>query len=292
MNYFLGSILGLACGLATTVSWAACRDDGVQLQVLGSGGPGHAAGRASTAYVLWQDGESRFMVDAGSGSKDQFHQAGADLEQIRLLALSHLHPDHSAELPAILWPFGAAFALAGPTAGNGFPSVQDFIAGMIGPGGVYPVLNDRVDLDIIEVDVSGSRVSEVWRQEAVRVRGRSVPHGNVPAIGYRFEFNDKSIAFASDQNGSDPGFIDFIDGADILVIHLAAQEDSTGLVAELHAKPSVWGQMASRAEVGEVVVSHISTSSDQVLQQSLAILRDNYAGPVTVAEDLLCIELD
>ncbi|MEQ8952854.1 MAG: MBL fold metallo-hydrolase, partial [Gammaproteobacteria bacterium] len=225
MNNKCAAILGLLFVTAAGPSWSACREDGLQLQVLGSGGPGHAAGRASTAYVLWQNGASRFMVDAGSGSKDQFHQAGVNLAQIELLALSHLHPDHSAELPAILWPAGASFAIAGPSSGNQFPSIGDFIAGQFGPQGVYPILGDRVNLDVIEVDAAGDQVSEVWQQGEARVRGRRVPHGNVPAIGYRFDFADASIAFTSDQNGSDPGFIDFIDGVDFLVIHLAANED-------------------------------------------------------------------
>mgnify|MGYP002634270369 CR=1 FL=1 len=40
------------------------------------------------------DGVSRFMVDAGSGIKDQFHQTCANSDDIELVALSHLHPDH------------------------------------------------------------------------------------------------------------------------------------------------------------------------------------------------------
>ena len=102
---------------------------------------------------------------------------------------------------------------------------------------------------------------------------------------------DASIAFSSDQNGSDPAYIDFIRDVDVLVIHMAVNEDATGFVAQLHAKPSVWGQMAQRGGVGRVLVSHIGAGSEQALQPSLDILGENYPGPVTVGEDLICVEV-
>ncbi|MCY4508352.1 MAG: MBL fold metallo-hydrolase, partial [Acidobacteria bacterium] len=58
-----------------------------------------------------------------------------------------------------------------------------------------------------------------------------------------------------------------------------------------HARPSVWGALAAEAGVGRVVASHVSTSSPQVLADSLGYLRAAYGGPVTVAEDLLCVPL-
>lgn len=268
---------------------AACSTSGVQLQVLGSGGPGDAMGRASSAYVLWIDGESKILVDAGSGSKNLFHQSGATMEQIELVALSHLHPDHSVELPAILWPGGGAFDLAGPNGSDVFPSISRFSQLVFGEEGVYEVFQGRVDINVIELNTA--QVSQVWQQDGITVTSMGVPHGNVPTLGYRVEVGDTSIGFTSDQTGSNPAFVEFIRGVDALVIHMSANEDSTGIVAQLHAKPSVWGQMAESADAGQVVVSHISTSDPDQLQSNLAILSENYAGPVVVSEDLMCIDL-
>lgn len=281
----------LSC-LASGSVWSACvGDSSLQLQILGSGGPAASSGRASASYVLWIDGVGRILVDAGSGTKDQFHSSGANLDDIELVALSHLHPDHSVELPGILWPAGGSFSVAGPSAAGVFPSVETFLARLFGPNGAFQILGDRVDLAPISVDVSADEPIEVWRAGDLLVRGRGVPHGNVPTIGYRVDLGDSSVAFTSDQNGSDPSFNDFIQGVDVLVIHMGGTEESIGAIAELHAKPSVWGQMATAADVGRVVVSHISTSSPDVLNTSLAVLRDNYSGPVTVGEDLMCVEV-
>jgi ribonuclease BN (tRNA processing enzyme) len=284
-----------AVALATVIcapsAMSKCLASGVQLQILGSGGPGAAGGRASSGYVLWIDGVSRFMVDAGSGTKDQFHRAGANSDDIRFVALSHLHPDHSAELPAIFWPAGGNFQISGPTGSAEFPSIENFIDTMFGDNGAYRVLGPRLDLDLVTVDTTKVEPTAVWNADNVAVFAKGVPHGDVPTLAYKFEFGNTSIVFASDQNGSDPSFIDFTQGADYLVIHLAGAEDATGAIAQLHAKPSVWGAMAADADVEHVIVSHITAMNSQALDASLSTLLPAYSGAITVGEDLMCIDL-
>ena len=283
------AVLGLL--LVVKPALAACGETGVQLQILGSGGPGRSAGRASAGYLVWIDGISRILVDAGGGIKQRFHAAGADLGDVGLLALSHFHPDHSAEVPALLWPGGARVRVAGPSGSGAFPSLNDWLDGLFGPAGVFRVLAGRLDLDAVTVDVGTREPAEVWRDGDVRVRGIGVPHADVPTVGYRVDVGDVSVGFSSDQNGSDSAFVELVRDADVLVVHLGGAETSAGRSAELHARPSVWGALAAEAGVGRVVASHVSTSSPQVLAESLAYLRAAYGGPITVAEDLLCVPL-
>ena len=47
--------------------------------------------------------------------------------------------------------------------------------------------------------------------------------------------------------------------------------------------------MATDANAGQVIISHITTSEE--LEAGEAHLRSTYDGPVTVAEDLLCVEV-
>jgi ribonuclease BN (tRNA processing enzyme) len=284
-------VAALGFFLAVQPALAACGETGVQLQILGSGGPGASAGRASAGYLVWIDGAGRILVDAGGGIKQRFHASGADLGDVGLLALSHFHPDHAAEVPALLWPQGAALRVAGPSGSSGFPALDDWLDGLFGPRGVFRVLAGRLELDAVTVDVTAGAPAEVWRDGDVRVSGIGVPHADVPAVGYRVDVGDASVAFSSDQNGSDPAFIEFVRDVDVLVVHLGRGEDATGRGAELHARPSVWGALAAEAGVGRLVASHISTSSPQVLADSLAYLRAAYPGPITVGEDLLCVAL-
>ena len=289
----LRSVVLAALGLLLAVkpALAACGETGVQLQILGSGGPGASAGRASAGYLVWIDGAGRILVDAGGGIKQRFHASGADLGDVGLLALSHFHPDHSAEVPALLWPGGARLRVAGPSGSVAFPSLDDWLDGLFGPGGVFRVLAGRLELEAVTVDVTTGAPAEIWRDGDVRVRGIGVPHADVPAVGYRVDVGDVSLAFSSDQNGSDPAFVEFARDVDVLVVHLGRGEASTGRAVDLHARPSVWGALAAEARVGRVVASHVSTSSPQVLADSLTVLGAAYGGPVTVGEDLLCVPL-
>jgi ribonuclease BN (tRNA processing enzyme) len=293
----LRTILGLAtvaCGFSAP-AWSACvvsSTTDLQLQILGSGGPRGSNGRGSASYLLWIDGVGRVLIDTGGGTKDQFFSAGGNLADVQLIALSHLHPDHSAELPALLWPDTLSFDVAGPSAGNVFPSIDEWLDRMFAAGGAFEISGPRLDLNPIVVDIASRASVDIWQSGDLRITGRGVPHGEVPTIGYRVDLGDSSIAFSSDQNGSDPAWVEFIEGVDVLVIHLGGPENSTGMVANLHAKPSVWGQMAEAAGVGRVIVSHISTPSADVLAESLEYIRSAYDGPLTVGEDLMCIEVE
>jgi hypothetical protein len=53
------------------VPWAdaqTCGGEGVAVQVLRSGGPELQDKRASSSYLVWQDGQARVLVDVGGGS--------------------------------------------------------------------------------------------------------------------------------------------------------------------------------------------------------------------------------
>jgi len=138
------------------------------------------------------------------------------------------------------------------------------------------------------VNVANSTASDVLRNGTLLVTGVGVPHGNVPALAYRVTVGEDSIVFSSDQNGTDPNFVNFARDADILVVHFAGSENGTGIGAQLHAKPSVWGQIATAANVGNLLLSHISAGQD--FAANLNILRSNYSGRLTIGEDLLCID--
>jgi ribonuclease BN (tRNA processing enzyme) len=264
-----------------------CGVNDFALQILGSGGP-FGNGRASAGYLLWIDGESRIMVDAGGGTFAHFGEVGATIADLQLLAISHFHPDHSAEIPALLWPQNGSLKVAGPSGGEAFPSVNEFLDGLFGIEGVFRVLNQLFQFQTIEVDVD-SQTLEILNENSVVVKAKGVPHGDVPALGFRVEVGNRSIAFSSDQNGSDPSFIEFVTKVDLLVVHFAGNEDGTGR-SDLHAKPSVWGKIANDAEIGSLVLSHLS--SNQNFEANVDALRAVYSGPLIIAEDLMCLPID
>lgn len=126
-----------SCGAAGTMS----------LQLLGSGDPISDDARASSGTVVWINSKSRLLIDAGGGTHLRFGQAGARLEDLRFIGITHFHTDHVADLPAILK--GAYFVtsdtkitLAGPRRGLGLR--REFAAEL----NAQP---KRADIDFLEV---------------------------------------------------------------------------------------------------------------------------------------------
>lgn len=214
------------------------------------------------------------VVDIGSNTKDQFHQAGANLTELSSIVLSQLHLDHAAELPAILWPAGPTLSVTGPRGTDMFPALDDFLDSLFGDVVVLGIPGIRIQLTPITLDTWTVAAQEVWCDEDPVVTTRSLANGNVPTLAYRFDFGDTSITFTSDQIGPDASFSDFIPDLDALVIHMAVAENVVVVHSQLHAIPSVWGKMAAEA-----------------LEAGLTIVRGNYTGEIRVGEDLLCVAL-
>ena len=81
-----------------------------------------------------------------------------------------------------------------------------------------------------------------------------IPHGPIPTLSYRVQTQDVSVVFSSDQTGTNPRFIEFAKGANLLVMHLAS---AAGATSPLHASPAVVGRIAKDAGVGHLILSHI-----------------------------------
>ena len=289
--------------LAETARAAMCPPGhGLTLQVLGSGGPVADDGRASSAYLVWNNGKARILVDAGGGSFLRFAQAQARFEDLDLIAISHFHTDHSTDLPALLKSgyFSSrarSLPISGPDGDDPFPGLEAFIASILDPGrGSYAYLagyldgsDGLVELKLVPVTRQGRTVT-VLDQSGLRVKAQGVPHGIVPTLAYRVEEGGQSIVFASDQNGGSSRFSDFARGASILVAHLAVSENATGAARKLHAPASVIGQMASQSEAKILVLSHFMSRSLKDLDNSLVKIRLQFSGNIILAEDLQCIE--
>ena len=62
----------LSCAFSPSAAAQSCGSQGVAVQVLGSGGPELQDKRASSSYLVWENGQARVLVDAGGGSALRF----------------------------------------------------------------------------------------------------------------------------------------------------------------------------------------------------------------------------
>jgi ribonuclease BN (tRNA processing enzyme) len=282
---------------------AQCADAALAVQVLGSGGPVADDGRASSAYLIWIDGHARVLVDAGSGLLPRFGAAGARLPDLDVVALSHLHVDHSAGLAGLLksGSFGErerALVILGPSGNDGFPDIEVFLQRLLDPeSGAYRYLGGYLDgqgsLFPLEPTLVGpsSAPATVFSSEGLSVKAAHVRHGQVPALGFVVQVGETRIAFTGDQSARDQAqFVEISAGADLMIAHHAIAEDDTSL-RHLHMTPSEIGELARDAGVQRLVLSHNMRRSLEALPEGREAIRRAYTGPLEVAHDLQCLVL-
>jgi ribonuclease BN (tRNA processing enzyme) len=301
------AVITFTLGLLAVVPAGAqtCADSQLAVQVLGSGGP-FPAGQASTGYLVWTGGRAAVLVDAGGGVFQRFGQAGARIEDLVLVAISHLHPDHVADLAALLWLGDrrtTPLPLAGPAGGDGTPGFDVFLERLGGPGGALPALGARSGpLTPLVVAAGPDTPAVVLDADGLRVTALAVPHG-IPTLAFRVTAGGGSVVFGGDQTGANPAFAEFAAGADALVLHLALADGTPpDALGAAHATPTAVGEMAAATSVGGLVLSHVieppaghpqalafSGADEETLLGAVQAVRAVYGGQLAVAQDLQCI---
>ncbi len=277
-----------------------CGGEGIAIQVLGSGGPELEDKRASSSYLVWQDGEARVLVDAGGGSGLRFGESGAKMSQLDVILFTHFHVDHSADFPALI--FSSWFEerdrplpIYGPEGDSEFPSTVEFVNSFFNSrNGIYRYLSFLLPprkengYELRPHNVVGNPSSAAFRGEHLLAYAAPVIHGSVPALAWRIEIGGKSIVFSGDTNGEGADLVRLAKDADVFIAHNAVSEGATGIERQLHMPPSVIGQIAQKAHVKRVVLSHRMLRTLGHEEQSLAEIRKNFSGPVDFANDLDC----
>lgn len=297
----LVTVIAVLAALAapTGVLAQSCSGNPVTVQVLGSGGPAINPDRASTSYLLWVGSQAKVLIDTGGGAFLRFGQSRARLADLSLVAISHLHPDHVADLPAILWTSNSIrkdpLPIRGPSGNEGMAAFPTFLSRLFdAKEGAYQVLRNTLGapqapsagggvlLEVGVADVTKAEPTTVFDKDGLTVTALGIPHGPFPTLAYRVTTRDVSVVFSSDQTGTNPRFVDFAKGANLLIMHMAS---GAGAKNPLHASPAVVGRIAQDAGVGRLIVSHIGVFD---LDAAVAELKQSYTGPLTVGADLQC----
>jgi ribonuclease BN (tRNA processing enzyme) len=278
-----------------------CGAQAITVQVLGSGGPELQDKRASSSYLVWENGQARVLVDAGGGSALRFGESGATMSQLDVILFTHFHVDHSGDFPALIkssWfeDRKRPLPIYGPPGNDFMPSTMEFVADFFGDKhGAFRYLSE-----LLVPGENGSYLMQPhnvaveatpkvqFRAENVIASAVRVTHGNVPALAWRVQSSEKLIVFSGDTNGEGEGLVRLAKDADIFIVHNAVPEGATGLERRLHVPPSVIGEIAESAHVRKLVLSHRMLRTLGKEEQTMAEIRKHYAGPVEFANDLDC----
>ncbi len=246
------------------------------------------------------------MIDAGSGAFVRIGEANLSLAQADIVLLTHLHADHAAELPGLFKARAVSssapitfkvFGPAGSPGGRGrayFPSTSQFLRLLFGPAGAFAYLKDfSAEITIEPRDLPTTRASTqkprlILAEGDLSISTIAGHHGDAPAVIYRIDHAGKSITFSGDIDSNGLAALDRIArDTDLLVFNSVVLDPpgSPAVLYGLHTPPHAIGEVARDAHVRGVLLSHLSPSTLENRALVLQSIRDNYQGPVRVAED-------
>lgn len=268
----------------------------ITLQVLGSGGPESGDKRASSSYLIWIDGKSKILVDFGGGASLRFEEVGARIQDLDVILLTHLHVDHTADLPALLKSsfFTSASGnlhIFGPDKNDIMPSTKSFIKRLFADdNGAWQYMGDHLDGRArlqLKAHTVKKRLKEkvIYQKGKITIKAVSVHHGPIPAIAYRVNIGEKSVTFSGDMNGDYHTLEKLAFKTDLLVMHNAVPKNAKGVATKLHMTPLIIGEIAQKAKAGSVVISHRMLRTLGKEKETNCEIRRNYEGDVDYAND-------
>lgn len=109
--------------------------------------------------------------------------------------------------------------------------------------------------------------------------------------GPEFSKGGKKIVFAGDTSAESEKLINLAHKVDYLVVHHAIAQHAGHYAKELHITPKRIGEVAAKAQVKNLVLSHRMKRTYSSEKKSLELIRKNYKGNIIWAEDLMKIKV-
>ncbi|MCF8050340.1 MAG: MBL fold metallo-hydrolase [Desulfobacterales bacterium] len=246
--------------------------------ILGSGTCVPSLKRSACA-VLVEAGNEKILFDAGPGTMHRLLEAGVTIFELTTVCLSHFHPDHTGELVPLLfstkYPDGrrrkTPLQLA---AGSGFSA---FFAGL---GRVYGQWIDLAPgmLRIRELSTAGS---DRFRAGSLTIETAPTVH-RPESIAFRItDAAGRVVVFSGDTDYSEH-LVRLARGADLFICESAMPDE---LKVEGHLTPSEAGDIAARAGVNTLILTHLYPECEDV--DLIGQCRKAFDGKVVVAADLM-----
>jgi ribonuclease BN (tRNA processing enzyme) len=282
-----------------------------KLVLLGTAaGPVPGRSREMTSHVMLSNGVA-YVLDCGMGVTDQYARTGIPFSALKSIFITHHHADHNIEYGPLLivgWIQGMPLDVRafGPPPLN--QMTQDFMRAYKQTVDFWAEDLQMKPLASVNVqEVSGA--GPVMRDDNVKVSSIVVEHPPVkPALAYRFDFKDRSIAFSGDTAPLD-AVAKMAQGADVLVhetMYVPAVEEYIksqiakgrpvkfeAFMAHMkadHTPSEDVGRIAQEAGVKTLVLSHLTPAIDSISDDTWrAPVAKYFKGEIVVGKDLMVV---
>jgi len=247
------------------------------LTVIGSGTAVPSVERGSPCLHLAAGGLS-IVFDLGSGSVRQLWKEGIDVRLIDVIALSHFHPDHTADLVPLL------FALRNPEFGRdgemllaGPSGLGKYVAGLEGIYGDW-IRPPGLRLHVREIGPGKMKIGGVTLSAALSGHTDE-------SLAFRVDEGEKSMVYGGDSVVCD-SLAGIAAQTDLLVLESSFPE---GMLRDGHMTPGDAAGVAAGAEAKKLLLTHFYPAADAT--DCLTPARRRYDGEIVLAADGLRIEI-
>ncbi len=252
----------------------------INVTILGSGTCVPSLKRSSCS-VLMEVGSLKLLFDSGPGTMRRLLEAKTTIFDISHIFYSHFHPDHTGEfVPFIFatkYPDGSQRNT--PLTAAGGLGFMEFYEGLKTVYGHWIELDPGL-LNVIEFD---NKRPDAHHFEDFAVNTAPVAH-NEESIAYRITSADGHSAVYTGDTDYSETIIDLAMDTDLLICECALPDR---LRVKGHLTPSLAGDLAAKANVRKLVLTHFYPQCDK--EDIAAECRKTYSGPIVLAEDLMQI---
>ncbi|MBN1541730.1 MBL fold metallo-hydrolase [candidate division KSB1 bacterium] len=250
----------------------------IELTVLGSGTCAVVRERSCSAYSL-RFGDQMMLLDVGFGALRRLAESGLDYRSIDSVLISHLHPDHVADLVPLIMAlrFTPDFHRQAPLSIYGPPGLLAYLQAQDTLYGDWVL--QRSDFSVEVKEIAQEIELESCRIVALPMRHKSVSYG------YRLIFDSFILAYSGDT-GYCPQVVSLFSKADCGILECSFPDDR---MMDEHLTPSLAGRIAREANCRRLLLSHFYPNLDPALAVSQC--RRVFPGPVQAANDLMVLVL-
>lgn len=294
-----------AIPIASSARAGSDTNPGARLILLGTGGgPRPRRTRSATAQAVVFD-DKTYVFDCGDGVSRQLILSGIRLRTVRHVFITHHHSDHNADygnLLSSIWVSG----LTSQVDSWGPPPLSEMTRHffeMSAPDIDIRVRDEgRIPLPELVRPHDISAAGVILRDGVVTVTAAVVDHPPVtPSLAYRIDTPGRSIVVSGDTRPSE-NLIALARGADILVHEALLPEHVDAMIGPLpnaealkasimshHTTAEQAGEIAQRAGVGMLVLSHLIPAEDPAIPDEawIAAAAKTYSGRIVVGRDLM-----
>jgi ribonuclease BN (tRNA processing enzyme) len=314
MDRIAAALLAMLLTTALSAADAPAARPANQFITLGThGGPVSDRNRSQPANALVV-GQAVYLVDAGDASVQQLARAGYLVSAVRAVFISHIHIDHTGGLFAVLG-LRQQMGAGGKITVYGPPGIKAMVTGLLaaiepearsgyGVAGEDYVAPESL-VDVVELPDNAKVKFDGFTMTAVENTHYSFPKDSDMArrygsLSFRFDLADRSIVYTGDTGPSD-AVTRLASGADLLIAELidpkfietfsTQQKRSREMHEHLtdhHITPDQVGEMAAKAKVKRVVITHLVAGRDPNVDTApyVAGVKKWFSGPVEIATDL------